>query len=77
VKKKMTQAFEKASEMKWIEAEEIEQLEVQTPMKDESDEQLGDLNPRFYEEAISIEEAQERIHAAKAYSNMSFNNYGF
>ncbi|MFW9823829.1 MAG: hypothetical protein ACFFE4_12875 [Candidatus Thorarchaeota archaeon] len=73
----MTQSFEKVSEMKWTEAEEIEQPEVQTPIKDEVDELLGELNPRFYEEAISMEEALEKVHAAKAYSNMSFNTYGF
>ncbi|MHA2039366.1 MAG: hypothetical protein ACW98X_23325 [Promethearchaeota archaeon] len=40
-------------------------------------ESLGDLNPRFNEEAISLKEAKERIHASKSYSNFSFNTYGF
>ena len=29
------------------------------------------------EEAISMSETKDRIHSAKAYSNYSFNTYGF
>jgi hypothetical protein len=72
----MTQAYEEVMEMKSIEVEEIEQPEAQIPMENEVDELLGDLNPRYYEEVISMNEAQEKIHSAKAYSNMSFNMYG-
>ena len=71
----MTQTYEEEiMEMKVIEVEEIEHPEVQ---ENEVDELLGDLNPRFYEEAISMKEAKDRIHSAKAYSNYSFNTYGF
>jgi len=71
----MTQAYEEEiMEMKVIEVEEIKHPEVQ---ENEVDELLGDLNPRFYEEAISMNEAKDRIHSAKAYSNYSFNTYGF
>ena len=73
----MTQAYEETMEMKSIEVEEIEESEVQAPMENEVDELLGDLNPRFYEEAISMNEAKDQIHSAKAYSNYSFNTYGF
>ena len=73
----MTPAYEEVMEMKSIEVEEIEESEVQTAMENEVDELLGDLNPRFYEEAISMNEAKDQIHSAKAYSNYSFNNYGF
>ncbi len=73
----MTQAYEEVMEMKSIEVEEIEQPEVQESMESEVDELLGDLNPRYYEEAISLNEAKDRIHSAKAYSNYSFNTYGF
>ena len=73
----MTQAYEEVMEMKSIEVEEIEESEVQTAMENEVDELLGDLNPRFYEEAISLNEAKNQIHSAKAYSNYSFNTYGF
>jgi hypothetical protein len=73
----MTQAYEEVMEMKSIEVEEIEQPEVQKSMESEVDELLGDLNPRFFEEAISLNEAKDRIHSAKAYSNYSFNTYGF
>ena len=73
----MTQAYEKVMEMKSIEVEEIEQPEVQKSKENEVDELLGDLNPRYFEEAISLNEAKDQIHAAKAYSNYSFNTYGF
>ena len=70
----MTQAYEEVMEMKVIEVEEIKHPEVQ---ENEVDELLGDLNPKFFEEAISMNEAKDRIHSAKAYSNYSFNTYGF
>ena len=71
----MTQAYEEEiMEMKVIEVEEIEHPKVQ---ENEVDELLGDLNPRFYEEAISMNEAKDRIHSAKAYSDNIFNTYGF
>jgi hypothetical protein len=71
----MTQAYEEEiMEMKVIEVEEIEHPKVQ---ENEVDELLGDLNPRFYEEAISLNEAKDRIHSAKAYSDNIFNTYGF
>ncbi len=63
--------------MKSIEVEEIEQPEVQESRESEVDELLGDLNPRYFEEAIPMNEAKERIYAAKSYSNYSFNTYGF
>ena len=64
-------------EMKSIEVEEIEQPEIQESMESEVDELLGDLNPRYFEEIISLKEANDRIYAAKSYSNYSFNAYGF
>jgi len=70
----MTQAYEEVMEMKVIEVEEIEHPEVQ---ENEVDELLGDLNPRYYEEAISMNEAKDRIYSAKAYSDNIFNTYGF
>ncbi len=69
----MTQAYEKVMEMKSVEVEEIKHPEVQ---ESEVDELLGDLNPRYFEEVIPLNEAKERIYAAKAYSNYSFNTYG-
>ena len=43
----------------------------------EEPEALGDLNPRCFEETISLKEAKARIHSAKAYSDNIFNPYGF
>ncbi|MHA1985777.1 MAG: hypothetical protein ACW98D_03965 [Promethearchaeota archaeon] len=70
----MTQAYEEVMEMKTPEVEEIESPKAQ---ENEVDELLGDLNPKFFEEAMSMNEAKDRIHSAKAYSNYSFNTYGF
>ncbi len=46
-------------------------------MESEVDDLLGDLNPRYFEEAIPMNEAKEQIYAAQSYSNYSFNTYGF
>ena len=71
----MTQTYEEEiMEMKVIEVEEIEHPEVQ---ENEVDELLGDLNPSYYEETISMNEAKDQIHSAQSYSNFSFNTYGF
>jgi hypothetical protein len=50
VKKKMVQIYEKAMEKK---SSEIEQNEI-----------LGDLNPRYFEEAINLKEAKNRAYAS-------------
>ncbi|MHA1933071.1 MAG: hypothetical protein ACW96X_11045 [Promethearchaeota archaeon] len=70
----MTQAYGKVMEMKSIEVEEIEQPKVQ---ESEVDELLGDLNPRYYEEAMSLKEAKVKLYASKGYSDNMFNTYGF
>ena len=70
----MTQAYEEVMEMNTPEVEEIESPKVQ---ENQVDELLGDLNPSYFEEAISMSETKDRIHSAKAYSNYSFNSYGF
>ena len=68
----MTQAYEEVKEIKSLEVEEIEHPEVKESMESEVDELLGDLNPRYYEEAISLNEAKDKI-----YSSFNFNTYGF
>ena len=70
----MTQAYEETMEMKTPEVEEIKSPKVQ---ENEVDELIGDLNPRYFEEAITMNEAKDQIHSAKAYSNNIFNTYGF
>jgi len=63
----MTQAYEEVMEVKSLEVEEIKHPEVQ---RNEVDELLGDLNPRYYEEIISLNEAQERVYS----SDINFSN---
>ncbi|MBY8984559.1 MAG: hypothetical protein KGD65_05820 [Candidatus Lokiarchaeota archaeon] len=70
----MTQAYEEVMEMKSIEVEEIVQPEVQ---ENEVDELLGDLNPRYFEEATSLNKTKDRIYSAKAHSDNIFNTHGF
>lgn len=60
-----------------FEIEEIEELKAQESKESEADELLGDLNPRFFEEATSLKETRERVQASQGYSNFSFNTYGF
>ena len=54
-----------------------EEVLVEIVEKIEEPESLGDLNPRYYEEAIFLNEAKDQIHSAKAYSDNIFNPYGF
>ncbi len=66
----MTQAYEEVMEMKSFEVEVIEHPEVQ---ENKVDELLGDLNPRYYEEAISLKEAKERAYASDINVSNQFN----
>ncbi|MHA2009390.1 MAG: hypothetical protein ACXABO_14465 [Promethearchaeota archaeon] len=65
----MTQAYENISEMKISEVEEIEHPEIKAQNESEVDELLGDLNPRYFEEGYSFDEAQQRIFASKGYAS--------
>ena len=66
----MTQAYEEVLEMKSLEVEVIEHPEVQ---ENEVDELLGNLNPRYYEEVISLKEAKERAYASDINISNQFN----
>jgi len=66
----MTQAYEEVMEMKTLEVEQIEAPEVQ---ENEVDELLGDLNPRYYEEVISLKEAKERTYLSDINVSNQFN----
>ena len=67
--KKMTQAYEEVMEMKTLEVEEIEEPKVKGSKESEVDELLGDLNPRYFEEGYSFDEAQQKIFASKGYAS--------
>ncbi len=66
----MTQAYEEVMEMKSVEIEEIKHPEVQ---ENEVDELLGDLNPRYYEESISMNEAKDRVYSSDINYSNQFN----
>jgi len=64
----MTQAYEKITEMYSLEVEEIEMPKAQE--ESEVDELLGDLNPRYFEETYSFDQAMQKIHASKTNFNL-------
>jgi hypothetical protein len=66
----MTQTYEEMMETKSI---EIEEVEVQIPEENEVDELLGDLNPKYFEERIALEEAKQRAYASNI--NQNFNSF--
>ncbi|MHA2131723.1 MAG: hypothetical protein ACXABO_13375 [Promethearchaeota archaeon] len=66
----MTQAYKKVVE---IEFEEIEYPEVKISIESEVDELIGDLNPRFFEEASSLKEAKDRIQTSDITFSSNFN----
>jgi hypothetical protein len=61
VNRKMTQIIEKVIEIEGSKAEEIE-LKIHEESK--VDELIGDLNPRYFEEAYSLEEVKNKDRAS-------------
>jgi hypothetical protein len=61
----MTQAYEKVIEMEFPEVEEV-QISEESKM----DELLGDLNPRYFEEAIVPENALDKVRANRAVNHL-------
>ena len=67
----MTQAYENIMEMKSIEVEVIEHPEVKKSAETEVDELLGDLNPRYFEENYTLDEAKQRAYSKHYNSDYS------
>lgn len=67
----MTQIIEKVIE---IESPEAEEIELKIHEESKVDELIGDLNPRYFEEAYSLKEAKIKANAASVIqsSNNSF-----
>lgn len=65
----MTQTYEKVMEIEI----EIETPEVETPIESEVDELLGALNPRYFEEAMTLEDAQQKINTSDISFSSKFN----
>ncbi len=68
----MTQTYETILE---ITSQEIKEPEIQILIESETDELLGDLNPRYFEEIYSLEEAKNRAEASRI--TPGFNNSFF
>jgi len=56
----MVQIYEK------VRTEKVEKVENQ------DDELIGDLNPRYFEEAIHLKEAKQRIRVSDIYAGSKF-----
>ncbi|MHA2122633.1 MAG: hypothetical protein ACW990_15630 [Promethearchaeota archaeon] len=65
----MTQAYENVMEM----IIEIEQPEVEAPIESEVDELLGDLNPRYFEESMTLEDARQKAYTSDVSVSSSYN----
>ena len=70
VKKIMTQAYENVMEIEI----EFEQPEVEAPIESKTEELLGDLNPRYFEECMTLDEARQNAYASDVSisSNLNF-----
>ena len=71
----MTQAYEEVMEMEFTEVEQIERPTAQESVESEVDELLGDLNPRYFEEAYSLEEAQNKVFSSDLIVSGNFNMF--
>ena len=63
----MTQAYEKVVE---IEIPEVGKIEIHISEESKEDELLGDLNPRYFEEAMTPENALDKVYSAKVHNNL-------
>ena len=71
----MTQAYEEVMEMEFTEVEEFEHSTAQKSVESEVDELLGDLNPRYFEEVYSLEEAQNKVFSSDLIVSGNFNMF--
>ena len=60
----MTQTYGRIIEI------EVEQTEVQISKERKMDELLGDLNPRYFEEAMTPENALDKVYSTKISNNL-------
>ena len=71
----MTQVYEEVMEIEIAEIEEIEHPTAQESVESEVDELLGDLNPRYYEEILSMEDAHNKVFSSDINFSSSFNMF--
>ncbi|MHA1883641.1 MAG: hypothetical protein ACXAAI_00645 [Promethearchaeota archaeon] len=65
----MTQAYENVMEIEI----EFEQPEVEAPIESETDELLGDLNPRYFEECMTLDDARQKAYTSDVSMSSNFN----
>ncbi|MFW9865128.1 MAG: hypothetical protein ACFFEN_03445 [Candidatus Thorarchaeota archaeon] len=66
----MPQTYDKEMKMKTL---EIEETDVHSQEIIKEVELLGDLNPKYFEENISLEEAKEKAYASRVDVGSKFN----
>ena len=71
----MTQAYEEVMEIEIPEVEQIEHRPAQESVESEVDELLGDLNPRYFEETYSLEEAKNKVFSSDLIVSANFNMF--
>ena len=64
----MTQTYQKITEL-----ENIEDKKHDSTTKDTADDLLGDLNPRYFEEAPSLDDAKQRAYTVHINVGSKFN----
>ena len=62
----MTQAYQETFEMKMPEVKATTKNES---AKNEVDELLGDLNPRYFEESYNLEKAKQKVFSSSFYAS--------
>jgi len=67
----MTQVYKKVIEIVGI----IEIEEIEYPTESEVDELLGDLNPRYYEETLSMKDVQNKVFSSDINFSSGFNMF--
>ena len=60
----MIQIYEKAMEIK------SPKFEVQAPAENTGYELLGDLNPKYFEETMTPENALDKVYSGKVHNNL-------
>ena len=60
----MTTVYEEVMDIGNLELEKIKYPTVKKSSDKEVDELLGDLNPRYFEEIISLKEARQKVYSS-------------
>jgi len=71
----MTNVYEEVLIIGNLELEEIKQPTVKKSSKKDVDELIGDFNPRYHEEKISLKEAQLKVYSSHFIVSGNYNMF--